>query len=363
MLTDLGCLPQPDEIEITLIGPGFGESIVVHLGGGEWLIVDSCVDTSDPNKSSIPLTYLRRLGVDVHNAVKFIIVSHWDDDHVRGIGDVVAACPNARFVCSKTFPTEKFVQFVEAHALGSAATDGASIRNFQRVLNCLKANRQQIIKAVPGKRLNSAPLIQSWSPSDFDDDKFFFYLAEQHPKAGESLRKAVPASGNLTSVVLTIDWPHSSILLGADMEHSADNRSGWAAVIAEIEHLGDVAKGDLVKIPHHGSHTGHHDDMWSKLLKDAPISLIAPFGSGAYDSRPPKSSDLRRISQRSGTLFVTARHNTPPTRRRDVGVARSLREGNITMTSRVGPIGMVRMRRNAGQSWRHELFGSAFRIK
>ena len=36
--------PADDEIEITTIGPGFknGESVVIHYGDGNWMIIDSC---------------------------------------------------------------------------------------------------------------------------------------------------------------------------------------------------------------------------------------------------------------------------------------------------------------------------------
>ncbi len=36
--------PEPDEIEVSLIGPGYGESVLVHLGDGEWVVADSCVE-------------------------------------------------------------------------------------------------------------------------------------------------------------------------------------------------------------------------------------------------------------------------------------------------------------------------------
>ena len=43
--------PSPDELEISLFGPGRGECVVVHLGNNDWLVVDSCLD----NTSSQPV--------------------------------------------------------------------------------------------------------------------------------------------------------------------------------------------------------------------------------------------------------------------------------------------------------------------
>jgi hypothetical protein len=38
--------PNRDEIDVIVVGPGFGESILVHIGDGDWIIVDSCLDAS-----------------------------------------------------------------------------------------------------------------------------------------------------------------------------------------------------------------------------------------------------------------------------------------------------------------------------
>jgi hypothetical protein len=358
----LGSLPQANEVEVSLIGPGYGESLVVHLGQGEWLIVDSCIDTTDSHRRVVPLRYLQELGVRVESAVKFIVVSHWDDDHARGLGDIVEACPVAKLVCSKVFPTDKFANFVEALSIGSAATEGGAVRNFRKLLNCLNNRGQVIVRATPGRTLCSSPVIQSWSPSDHDDTHFLYYVAETHPRAGEPLRKAIPATGNLTSVVLTVDWPDTSALFGADMESSSDGRRGWGAIVTEATSLRRARKGELVKIPHHGSHTAHDDRMWEALLHPQPISILAPFGKGPIQSRPPTSNDIRRIKQLSRTTLVTARHTAAKPPKMSAAVTRSLREGAITLSSRKTPIGMVRLRRQTGGQWQQELFGTAFRV-
>jgi hypothetical protein len=344
------------------MGPGYGEAVVVHLGEGEWLVVDSCVDAGDPQKPVAPLRYLRQIGVPVEHAVKFIVISHWDDDHARGIGEVVQACQQARFVCSHVFPADKFANFVEALSIGSAATDGANVRDIRNVLEILDARRTTIYKAAPGRKLHPNPVIQTWSPCDFEATEFLRYIANMHPKAGEPLRKATPGTGNLTSVVLTIDWPEFSVLLGADMENSADNRRGWGAVVSEAERVG-YAKSDLVKIPHHGSHTGHDARMWHVLLHPNPVSVVAPFGRGPSASRPPKPSDVRRIAEMSRAMFLTAGRVEPKIPEMDVAVRRSLREGMITLTSQKSSLGIVRLRRLPGGPWTHELFGAAIRVK
>lgn len=54
--------PENGVAEVTLIGGphGYGESVVIHLGNGEWIVVDSCVDPS--TKECLPLLYLNKMG-------------------------------------------------------------------------------------------------------------------------------------------------------------------------------------------------------------------------------------------------------------------------------------------------------------
>ncbi|MDE0179372.1 MAG: hypothetical protein OXP36_12355, partial [Gammaproteobacteria bacterium] len=62
--------PRDDEFELTLIGPGYGESVVMHIGGGSWVLVDSCGRADAP----AALDYLAKLGIDPAKAVKAGII-------------------------------------------------------------------------------------------------------------------------------------------------------------------------------------------------------------------------------------------------------------------------------------------------
>lgn len=96
--------------EVTLIGTGggYGESILVHLGFNNWIVIDSCVN---PNTNeSLPLWYLESIGVDVSKDVKLIICTHWHDDHIIGISTLLKKCLNAKFCMSKASDTKKFLQ-------------------------------------------------------------------------------------------------------------------------------------------------------------------------------------------------------------------------------------------------------------
>jgi len=97
--------PKHDEIEVSVFGPGYGECILIHAGDNEWIIVDSCIDSV--SREPAAMQYLKGIGVNSNEAVKFIIASHWHDDHIRGMSSIVNSCQNAKFVCPSAMLSEE----------------------------------------------------------------------------------------------------------------------------------------------------------------------------------------------------------------------------------------------------------------
>ena len=81
--------PEFGELEVSLFGPGVGEAACVHLGQGKWLLIDSCLNPNSGEPAS--LEYLKSLGVNPASDVVLIVVSHWHDDHVRGITKIAVS--------------------------------------------------------------------------------------------------------------------------------------------------------------------------------------------------------------------------------------------------------------------------------
>jgi len=104
--------PASHELEVSLFGPGYGECVLVHLGSGEWLIIDSCINQY--NGGNPALDYLKSLGIDPNEAVKLIVASHWDDDHVRGLSGILEECREASFVRSLALDNMAFIELVES---------------------------------------------------------------------------------------------------------------------------------------------------------------------------------------------------------------------------------------------------------
>lgn len=358
MWNNVGAAPAADEVEVSVMGPGHGEAVVIHLGDGRWMVVDSCADLDDANRRPAPLLYLSAIGIDVNEAVELIVATHWDDDHTQGLGALVDACPKSLFCCPLSLTERDFHKYVERLSAGASTTQGANVSEFRKVLDILTDRGQSAKYLGPGRQVITDPLVRSWSPSDREHELFLDFVAQDTPVHSQGHRKAVPGTPNLTSTVITIEWPEACALLGADMEAHEDSRRGWIAVTNEAVRLG-ARKGDLVKIPHHGSHTGHHGRMWTDMLLEQPYAVIAPYGRGALEKRPPKSSDVRRIRKLSRSVHQTARH-TISGKKLSPATRLALQAGLIRLTDHTVRMGLVRFRKAPGADWRTEVFGAAF---
>lgn len=72
-MTNAAGPPEDDEFEIILLGPGYGESIVLHVGNGVWVVVDSCLDRDGRPGA---LRYLEGIGLEPAQSVALIVATH-----------------------------------------------------------------------------------------------------------------------------------------------------------------------------------------------------------------------------------------------------------------------------------------------
>ena len=82
--------PNHNEFEFTLLGPGYGECVVLHVGNGNWVAVDSYADS---NGMPIAMRYLEGMGFDPAQSVILIAAAQWHDDHIRGMANLLKFVP------------------------------------------------------------------------------------------------------------------------------------------------------------------------------------------------------------------------------------------------------------------------------
>jgi competence protein ComEC len=180
---------EPGAVKMTLLDVGQGLSAVVQTAN-HVLVYDTGAKFSSTSDMglSVLVPFLRSLGVD---KVDSLVVSHGDNDHIGGVGSLMA---------------------------------NLEIEN--------------ILTSVPQQLGNYAPVQcktgQSWS---WDKVKFSI----MSPQANNLL------SENDNSCVLQIQSQHGTALLTGDIEAAAES---WL-----VEAYGEKLKADVLVAPHHGSQT------------------------------------------------------------------------------------------------------------
>jgi hypothetical protein len=337
-----------------VFGPGYGESLLIHTGQNRWMIVDSCKKSSSSPPAAID--WLRQIGVDPSQAVTHVVATHWHDDHVRGLGETLEQCAAATFVCSNALLSNELIALFEDAAQPLQA-HSSGVDEIRRVVAELRRRKANTSTRVAGLGLEFAkantrlvqeegpPACEVWalSPSSAEIELSLREFAKMLDDSPKNRSKPVvrPAKPNDTAVVLWIKIGERILLLGADLEERRSSpRSspaadcGWTAILGSGGRPKSAA--EIFKVAHHGSETGHHDEIWSTLLRPTPLSLMTPFVRGKC--RLPNDDDKARILALSGEAYMSAPTQAKKYKPKDRVVAWAYQGKNPTVSAAMGHI-------------------------
>jgi len=289
--------PSADTVEVSVFGKGVGECIVVHVGGGDWFVVDSFIEP----QTGIPiaLSYLQGLGVKVGGAVKRVIATHWHADHTGGIAAVLEQATSSRMVFSQALRSSEFQALVSVDSKAGAT---ASLSDLRGALEVLLQRGQKPMWAVENKLLWSSDDgdVHALSPSDHAITDFLTEIGSLLPTVGAPKRRLPSTLPNDTCVVLSVRRKDHVVLLGADLEKGTCSTKGWKAIVnAEVRPYKRLA--GLFKVAHHGSVGAHEDGIWSTLLARDPVAVVTPYR--ALANPLPRSADVARIAKLATRLY------------------------------------------------------------
>lgn len=343
--------PHSDEAEVSLFGPGYGECAVVHAGGGDWIVLDSF---GPPRGRPVALRYLDELELDPARSVRLIVATHWHDDHMRGLAELVSRCPEAHFCCAGALGSREFMSV--AAALARTGLPDQGIREIHAIMTHLDQTDAQPVWAMASRRIHRSPGCEVWSLSPHDEAHTSF-LRSLAPRPGTGPGHGIHSlTPNQLSVALLVRFDGgASCLFGADLE-----RRGWTAVLRDDTR--PRCESSVFKVPHHGSANAHHEGVWDQLLEPEPIAVLAPWrrGGGAL----PKKGDVGRILARTPNAYATTDATSRATPR-DRWVKKRLGGVRAHITPESGAPGMIRLRRamDGESSWRVNLFGTACHLE
>jgi hypothetical protein len=312
--------PASQEFELSVIGPGRGECVLLHLGYNEWCVIDSCTSSSANLPAAVE--YLSILGKDSVEGVRLLIATHWHDDHIKGISAALRQFSNAKFCCSAALQPDQFVELVELTAESMPGNSG--LEEFRAIYDVLEErngqNRERRfvspIFAIVNRELlrldrvheDENSRVVALSPSDGTFRESLRWISSLMPKLGEAQRPIANVTPNTTSVVIVATAGRHSALLGADLEFSSRSGEGWSAV---LESHPSPGRSGSFKVPHHGSPNADCPEVWTKMLHENPIAVVTPFAPSGL----PKPDDFSRIAARTPHIYCTSAGRRRPPRR------------------------------------------------
>ena len=406
--------PMNGVAEVTLIGGphGYGESVVIHLGNGEWIVVDSCVDPS--TKECLPLLYLSKIGVDIEKNLRYVICTHWHSDHIAGLSQLIEKCSSdVVFVLSCAEDREKTAY---EFASNYDYTGKSKVLKELRDTFTLVSNKKIKVKRVEqDKLIFRIGKVQSFalSPSEFEvrqfetnlagamnrylklfdeiykkdqnalqiieeaediQQEFYESIEQRMDEKGtdedvvtETIRElnefkdANKVENNNRCVAMLISFGSHHVVLGADLEVSCMD-SGWHSVL-NCECMNSV-KANMLKIPHHGSKSGYLREFLTQHIEPQATAKLSTWMGGSRTL--PKADVLKDYYKHTTNLFIT---NDNLLRYKNTEEDRSIRkimdektEEIIEVVPRLGVIQSRIQIDSDCDEWKTEVFGSATKL-
>lgn len=356
--------PKDTEVEITLIGTGggYGESIIIKLGIDCWIIVDSCINPF--TNETLSLEYLNKIGVEL-SKVELIICTHWHNDHIKGLANVLSMCPNAEFCFSAVHDLNKFLYLCELDS--SKTLKGGTINSTKEFALCMEIISKRnayVTRAQSNLLLKSLEIsgikfeLFALSPSPKTITNFESELSQLITEFGKRNTAIINKSPNEKSVALLLKFGEHRVILGADLEIGNDEHEGWKYVVKHSKVI-DKNKADLYKIPHHGSENGYLKEIFDILVNDDSVLKLTPFKSSGL----PKEQMMDTYSIHSKTIYITSNLLiSKKAKKRDSGIEKVIDRSVISLTEVKFSHGLIRSRIDYSKvksHWTTELFEAA----
>lgn len=396
---DIKNLPQLpiDEWEIVTIGNEgrCGESVLVHLPNGKWLIIDSCVtnlykrDKSDTfKKQSLPLLYLEWRSQKMED-VETIVCTHWHKDHCEGMSQLLFECEKANFVHAKHSKDfiEEYFGILGANIKAGAIDDESEFRQCMSLIATNGTNRRSQY-ATMDKIISRDFDIATLSPTDVNSDEYDISILRQYGVKGYHALK----DPNTTSISLSIRHNDRAMLFGADLsitkpprkERGSDSidfnereknnlnailesckqcpfgEDGWCYVCHRSVLIGRNPKYEYIKIPHHSSSTGYCKKLYMDYLSSKAIGVSTTYSP----SQLPSKTMLEQLKTHLSEIYVTDKSaSTIEDQIIDSRIRNYLDSlGGVHFVERSKEIGIIVSNFRNGK-WETKCFGNAYAEK
>ncbi len=309
-------MPNLDEIEITILGinENSGESIVLHIGNGDWIVIDCCKTRDGLN---LPMFYLDSLGVDYGN-VKRVACTHLHSDHIIGLSEVLNKCVNARFAFPLIGDENTLKYILARYNLDKSLPNNGTFGEFMKCIDIIKKTKKEcvILNIDNPLFVDKTRHLIGISPSIKMNEIYQSKLVKYN------LGDPIPTNmlkTNFCSVATILNVGEVHAVLGADLEANRSNnaeirscvdkcqkksRRGWCNAITSSQYF-PCYKYDYIKIPHHSSATGFCNSLWANHMTSHVIGTSTVFMEGS--NALPTREMIDEYSKLCGELYYTSK--------------------------------------------------------
>jgi len=244
--------PAPDVLRIAFLDVGQGDAAVIHLPGGEAVLVDAgpASDSYDAGERVI-LPYLRYCGI---RRLHTLVITHPDNDHRGGVHALLEAMPVGNILLGGRWPEE------------GAAGD---------LLKRMRASGAVMHDVRAGSRLQLPGNVILYGLSPVPDS-----LVE---------------SSNENSVVFRLDYGHTCFLFTGDADTGAEQQM--------VRRYSGFLRADVLKVGHHGSATSTADVF---LAQVQPRFAVISAGRNNRFGHPDGTVGMRLLESGAEILRTDA---------------------------------------------------------
>ena len=314
-----------DELVVVVIGgPSQGESVLLHYGDGRWLIVDSCKSDGQ----NLPLLFLEKAEADL-SKVGFVVCSHWHDDHVKGLNEILKECENAYFmipcVTHKSILPRYFEYRIQRTEKEKEKEAWREFKRCTEVVNGRTNVENPNLKELQFMKVES-PIFdyethgttvsaKALSPSNEMMNLFGQMLAD-----GEARNYQFDDSDinqNMCSIAIGVKFAGQHIFLGADLECNREDDEDEETCVDKCNdkfslgmcnavsnrYFREMSPYCYTKLNHHSSKNGYCPKYWLEHVTENRVAVSTVF---TPQSLPRKEMASRYLAKNS-RYFVTSR--------------------------------------------------------
>lgn len=202
-------IPRFDrKLTIYFIDVGQGDSCLIKTEENKKILIDGGGSDSYDVGKNVLIPYLLNKKID---KLDYLIISHFDSDHVAGLFTVIEEIKVKKVIIGKQFQTSK---------------------NYEKFIRRINEKQIEVIKVEAGQRIN------------IENNLYFDVL---WPSSEYQIKENLL---NNNSLVCKLIYKDCSILFTGDIEEEAEKE-----ILEKYKNNLDILNSDILKIPHHGSKT------------------------------------------------------------------------------------------------------------